>query len=92
MVRNSVAMAQWREMESKGMEIGSHSWSHPHLDRTSPKECLDQVVEMRRYLEKETGHPVISFAYPYGYKPANDALAVIMCCAPCARRATGPGG
>ena len=73
MCRNSAAMGQWREMESKGMEIGSHSWSHPHLDKTTPKQCLDQVVEMRRYLEKETGHPVISFAYPYGYKPANDA-------------------
>ncbi|MEI6753444.1 MAG: polysaccharide deacetylase family protein [Paludibacter sp.] len=57
-------------LENKGMEVGSHSWSHPFLHLSSPKRCLDETVEMRRYLEKITGHPIISFAYPYGYRAA----------------------
>ena len=57
-------------LENKGMEVGSHSWSHPFLHFSSPKRCIDETVEMRRYLEKITGHPIISFAYPYGYQAA----------------------
>ncbi len=73
MNRGSKVMAQWRELESMGMEIGSHSWSHPAFYHSSPQRCLDEAVEMRRFLEQETGHPVISFAYPFNYLAAYDA-------------------
>jgi len=73
MNRGSKILGRLRELEAKGMEIGSHSWSHPAFYLSSPKRCLDEAVEMRRFLEKEYGHPVISFAYPYNYQPAYDA-------------------
>jgi peptidoglycan/xylan/chitin deacetylase (PgdA/CDA1 family) len=72
MNRNSAMNPRLRELEQKGMEIGSHSWSHPAFYNSTPKRCLDEAVEMRRFLEKELGHPVISFAYPFNYQPAYD--------------------
>jgi peptidoglycan/xylan/chitin deacetylase (PgdA/CDA1 family) len=72
MNRNSQMIPRLRELEEKGMEIGSHSWSHPAFYNSTPKRCLDEAVEMRRFLEKELGHPVVSFAYPFNYQPAYD--------------------
>ena len=72
MNRHSKMIPRLRELEAKGMEVGSHSWSHPAFYNSSPKRCLDEAVEMRRFLEKELGHPVISFAYPFNYQPAYD--------------------
>lgn len=73
MNRGSAMNTRLDELEAKGMEIGSHSWSHPPFYNSSPDRCLAEAVEMRRYLEKIHGHPVISFAYPYVYQPAYDA-------------------
>lgn len=72
MNRGSAMNSRLEELESKGMEIGSHSWSHPAFYNSSPKRCVDEAVEIRRYLEKITGHPIISFAYPFNYQPAYD--------------------
>jgi len=72
MNRGSAMNSRLGELEAKGMEVGSHSWSHPAFYNSSPQRCLDEAVEMRRYLEKLLGHPVISFAYPYTYQPAYD--------------------
>jgi peptidoglycan/xylan/chitin deacetylase (PgdA/CDA1 family) len=73
MNRGSAMNNQLGKLEDKGMEIGSHSWSHPPFYLSSPERCLAEAVEMRRYLEKILGHPVISFAYPFVYQPAYDA-------------------
>ncbi|MEI6143376.1 MAG: polysaccharide deacetylase family protein, partial [Mariniphaga sp.] len=72
MNRGSAMNTRLGELEAKGMEIGSHSWSHPPFYLSSPERCLVEAVEMRRYLEKILGHPVISFAYPFVYQPAYD--------------------
>jgi len=72
MNRNSSMIPRLRELEANGMEVGSHSWSHPAFYNSSPKRCVDEAVEMRRFLEKEVNHPVISFAYPFNYQPAYD--------------------
>lgn len=71
MIANTSAMIpQMNVLEAKGMEIGSHSWSHPAFYTSSPKRCLDEAVESRRFLESKLGHPVISFAFPLDYKAA----------------------
>lgn len=71
-VSRSPMLSQMSSLEDKGMEIGSHSWSHPAFYTSSPKRCLDEAVESRRFLESKLGHPVISFAFPLDYKPAYD--------------------
>jgi Polysaccharide deacetylase len=73
MNRNSPMVPHLSELEAKGMEVGSHSWSHPALYNSSPKRVKDELVEMRRFLEKELQHPIVSFAYPFNYQPAYDA-------------------
>ncbi len=71
--RNSRMVNRWKELEDLGMEVGSHSWSHPFYPLQSPRRCRDESVLMRRFLESKTGHPVISFAYPFNYGAAFDA-------------------
>ncbi|MFZ4724242.1 MAG: polysaccharide deacetylase family protein [Paludibacter sp.] len=73
MNRNSKMIPYLSQLEAKGMEIGAHSWSHPAFNNSTPKRCLDEAVEMRRFLEKELNHPVFSFAYPFNYVAAYDA-------------------
>lgn len=73
MNRNSTMNSKLDELESKGMEIGSHSWSHPALYNSTPETCINETLEMRRYLEAIVNYPVISFAYPFNYQAAYDA-------------------
>lgn len=70
--RNSPMVGQWERLAALGMEVGSHSWSHPFYPLQSPQRCHDESVLMRSFLESVTGHPVISFAYPFNYGAAYD--------------------
>jgi hypothetical protein len=55
------------------MDIQSHSKSHPLLTRKRAKTdeqyeawLHDEIVTSKGIIEKEMGHPVIRFAYPFG--------------------------
>lgn len=52
------------EMEGAGMEIGSHTRTHPRLTETG--DTKDEIVGSKEDLEDIMGKPVVSFAYPYG--------------------------
>jgi peptidoglycan/xylan/chitin deacetylase (PgdA/CDA1 family) len=60
-------------LERRGMEIGSHTVNHPHGWMIAPEQWAAECLQMRLRLEAALGHPVISFAYPYGYVRADDA-------------------
>lgn len=61
-----VSAAQVRELAGAGMEIGSHSATHPRL-AGADKNVLDaEVAGSRAALADLTGQPVNGFAYPYG--------------------------
>lgn len=49
-----------------GVEIGSHTVSHPHLTRLSPKDALDELTRSRDVLEAHLNRPVNTLLYPYG--------------------------
>jgi hypothetical protein len=70
---HSPMVGRWKALEDLGMEVGSHSWSHPFYPLQSPQRCRDESVMMRRFLESKVNHPVISFAYPFNYGAAFDA-------------------
>jgi peptidoglycan/xylan/chitin deacetylase (PgdA/CDA1 family) len=59
--------AQVRELEAAGFEIGSHSHRHVALDTLPFVEAVRQIDASRAALEDLLGHPVTTFAYPYGY-------------------------
>jgi len=55
-----------REMSASGMEIGSHTLSHPILSRLSNDEIWSEVDESRKVIEARTGEECNSLAYPNG--------------------------
>lgn len=71
--RKSPMVERWKELEDLGMEVASHSWSHPFYALQSPERCRDESVLMRLFLESKVSHPVVSFAYPFNYGPAYDS-------------------
>jgi peptidoglycan/xylan/chitin deacetylase (PgdA/CDA1 family) len=57
---------QLKELLAAGWELGSHSRSHRDLTRLEPAVQRMEIVEARRVLQRATGSPVLTFAYPYG--------------------------
>lgn len=57
---------QLREMSDAGMEIGSHTCSHPDLSQLSFKQQLDELTRSKQLLEDLLQKPVTGFAYPFG--------------------------
>ena len=70
---HSPMVGRWKELEDLGMEVGSHSWSHPAYWLQTPRRCHEESAAMRLFLESKVSHPVISFAYPFNYGAAYDA-------------------
>lgn len=55
-----------RQLQSEGVEFGSHTASHPYLTSLSPAEIVREGVLSRAALSGELGKTVKTFAYPYG--------------------------
>jgi len=55
-----------REMESFGIEVGSHTLTHPILTNVSDDRLRRELQESRLRLEFTLGHPVTQFCYPNG--------------------------
>lgn len=55
-----------RERASMGVEIGSHTVSHPHLTRLEDSELTRELASSKERLEDELGRPCRFLAYPYG--------------------------
>jgi peptidoglycan/xylan/chitin deacetylase (PgdA/CDA1 family) len=57
---------QVREMANHGVEIGSHTRTHPRLSLLSDESLWEEIEGSKRELEEQLSRPVVSFAYPYG--------------------------
>jgi peptidoglycan/xylan/chitin deacetylase (PgdA/CDA1 family) len=55
-----------RELSRRGVEIGSHTVTHPHLTAMTDAELEWELVESKRRIEGEIGRPCRFVAYPYG--------------------------
>jgi peptidoglycan/xylan/chitin deacetylase (PgdA/CDA1 family) len=55
-----------RELAAAGIEIGSHSATHPHLADVAARRQAAEVTTSRERLEDLLSAPVRGFAYPYG--------------------------
>jgi peptidoglycan/xylan/chitin deacetylase (PgdA/CDA1 family) len=61
--------ASWselREMAAGGIEIGSHTVTHPIVTRVPSDRLAHELRRSRARLEEMLGRPVTSFAYPNG--------------------------
>jgi peptidoglycan/xylan/chitin deacetylase (PgdA/CDA1 family) len=64
-----MATMSWDDLRSlaeQGVEIGSHTVSHPHLTRLTDEELDLELRESRSRLEDELGRPCRFLAYPFG--------------------------
>ena len=57
---------QLDEWLAAGMEVGSHSCSHPRLHELPPEAARDEIAESRVVLHNMLGVPIDHFAYPFG--------------------------
>ena len=55
------------DIAAAGIEVASHSHSHPQLDRIPLPVVEDEVQRSRQILEDKLGIPIEGFAYPFGY-------------------------
>ncbi len=52
--------------EGNLIEIGAHTMTHPVLAAHPSAVQKEEILKSKKSLESELGHPVDSFAYPYG--------------------------
>jgi peptidoglycan/xylan/chitin deacetylase (PgdA/CDA1 family) len=57
---------QLREMRDLGMDIGSHTMTHPNLPNAGPVDARREIRESKARLESELGTGVTMFSYPNG--------------------------
>ncbi len=62
----NVSSGQVLEMSQNGIEIASHTFSHPDLTRLDRASLDFQMIESKRTLEHLVGKPVLDFCYPAG--------------------------
>jgi peptidoglycan/xylan/chitin deacetylase (PgdA/CDA1 family) len=55
-----------REHAARGIAIGSHAVSHPHLTTLSEHELRRELNESKEEIEDRLGRPCDDLAYPYG--------------------------
>lgn len=63
---NYLNVYEIRMLSNEGWEIGSHTISHPYLTELEPANMMHEITYPARYLESIVGHPIFSFASPYG--------------------------
>jgi peptidoglycan/xylan/chitin deacetylase (PgdA/CDA1 family) len=72
-----IGWAECRELAAAGMEIGSHSATHPHLATLGEAEVEAELTASKARIEAELARPCLHFACPYGqpgedYQPDRD--------------------
>jgi peptidoglycan/xylan/chitin deacetylase (PgdA/CDA1 family) len=75
-VRQLMSAEQVIQIAAAGMEIASHSVTHPHLRGIDEERLRAEVAESKSSLAELLGQPVRGFAYPYGSMDATARQAV----------------
>lgn len=70
----------WQQVEEllqEGMEIGSHTYSHPNLARLDPPNLQLELRRPKERLEERLGSEIMTMAYPFG-KPGRHVNELVM--------------
>jgi peptidoglycan/xylan/chitin deacetylase (PgdA/CDA1 family) len=65
-LKNYMSWGQLKQLEHWGGEVGCHTYSHPRLINLPEKGIEQEIVGAKDSMEKNLGHTVTYFAYPYG--------------------------
>jgi peptidoglycan/xylan/chitin deacetylase (PgdA/CDA1 family) len=63
---DAISWSQAREMDAAGVEIGSHTLTHPILTRVTDRRLQDELSGSRRRIEAELNRNVDLLCYPNG--------------------------
>jgi peptidoglycan/xylan/chitin deacetylase (PgdA/CDA1 family) len=66
---NELVTMNWdelREHAARGIAIGSHTVSHPHLTKVSDDELGRELIDSKQEIEDRLRRSCDDFAYPYG--------------------------
>ncbi len=55
---------QWKQIDQDGFEVTAHTRTHPDL--RGVRDLTSEITASKRDIELILGHPVRTFAYPYG--------------------------
>ena len=66
--------SELRELDENGIEIGSHTLTHPDLRSLSFDKLEDEVRDSKVIIESVLGHSIVSFAYPYAFPERDKAF------------------
>lgn len=55
-----------RQWQAFGFDLGAHTVNHPIVSRLTPEQVRAEVRQSRAALERATGRPITTFAYPNG--------------------------
>jgi peptidoglycan/xylan/chitin deacetylase (PgdA/CDA1 family) len=58
--------AQLKQWVNAGMEVGSHTGTHPRLDELDPTSAYDEIAGSRTTLSRLLDREVEHFCYPFG--------------------------
>lgn len=62
----SLDWAGFRDLQSAGWEVGSHTVTHPHLTRVEGRDLARELAESRQEVSDAMGRECRAIAYPYG--------------------------
>lgn len=68
MPRLSMTWEEVRTLAESGVDLGSHTLSHPILSRIPLAQGAIELSESRKIIEEKSGRPVVAFAYPNGHR------------------------
>jgi peptidoglycan/xylan/chitin deacetylase (PgdA/CDA1 family) len=57
---------QVKNLYLQGMEIGSHTITHPDLTKVTQSQLVNEMSQSQTTMQNVIGAPVLNFAYPYG--------------------------
>lgn len=72
--RPCLTAAEMCELDRNGVEIGSHTMTHPDLHVLKPDAREYEVCKSKAVIEDALGHPIVSFAYPYAFPEEDSAF------------------
>jgi peptidoglycan/xylan/chitin deacetylase (PgdA/CDA1 family) len=75
--RKMLTWSQLSEIWKAGIECGTHSHTHLHLDTAKPEVAYQEIFRSKDILEQKLGSQVYSLAYPYGHYTRNVRRLVI---------------
>ena len=68
------AKQKLQQLTKWGMEVGSHTYSHEHLNKISPASARYTLARSYQKLKELSGQEIISLALPMGLYPTDEAV------------------